>query len=304
MNDLFSAGSFKKYTDLKRQVQMEEMEAGTADPGLETFFGEVEKVKDDLGAMADLRRRLQDASEESRTIHDAKAAKGLRARMDGMVGDVLRQAKQVKAQLESLDRANAASRARPGCGPGSSADRTRTSVVAGLGSRLKTLMDEFQALRAKIAGEYADAVRLRYFTVTGENADDETIDRLIASGESETLVQRAIQEQGRGQVMAVIADIHDRHESVQDIERSLMDLHQVFLDMAALVEAQGHQLNDIESHVSHASSFVRRGTGQLETAKEYQKSSRKWACLAVLLGAVVIIVLVLPILNTISNLSR
>ncbi|KAJ6706989.1 SYNTAXIN-124-RELATED [Salix viminalis] len=64
--------------------------------------------------------------------------------------------------------------------------------------------------------------------------------------------------------------------------------------MAALVEAQGHQINDIESHVAHASSFVRRGTEQLSEAREYQKSSRKWTCIAILAGVVLIIVLLLP----------
>jgi syntaxin 1B/2/3 len=85
---------------------------------------------------------------------------------------------------------------------------------------------------------------------------------------------------------------------VKEIEKNLLDLHQVFLDMAALVEAQGHQLNDIESHVAHASSFVRRGTVELETAREYQKSNRKWACYAVIGIAVIILVLLYPILIT------
>ncbi|MQL98855.1 hypothetical protein Taro_031560, partial [Colocasia esculenta] len=118
--------------------------------------------------------------------------------------------------------------------------------------------------------EYVETVRRCYHTVTG---------RLISTGQSETFLQRAIQEQGEGQVMDSITEIQKRHDAVKEIEKSLMDLHQVFLDMATLVEAQGQQLNDIECNVSHASSFVHRGTEQLEVAREYQKSSRKWTCI-------------------------
>lgn len=202
----------------------------------------------------------------------------------------------MKGKLEALDRSNAANRKIPGCGPGSSADRTRTSVVGGLGKKLKDLMDNFQGLRARIAAEYKETVARRYYTVTGQQADDDTIETLISTGESENFMQKAIAEQGRGQVMDTIMEIQERHDAVKDIEKSLLDLHQVFLDMAALVEAQGQQLNDIESHVAHASSFVRKGTVELETAREYQKSSRKWACMAVLLVIVLIAVLVLPLL--------
>lgn len=139
----------------------------------------------------------------------------------------------------------------------------------------------------------------RYFTVTGQKANEETIENLISSGESESFLQKAIQEQGRGQIMDTISEIQERHDAVKEIEKNLLELHQIFLDMAALVEAQGHQLNDIESHVAHANSFVRRGTEQLQEAREYQKSSRKWTCYAIILGAVLIVILLFPILTSI-----
>jgi hypothetical protein len=40
---------------------------------------------------------------------------------------------------------------------------------------------------------------------------------------------------------------------VEHLERNLMNMHQV----------QGHQLNDIESHVSHGNSFVCSDTVEL-----------------------------------------
>ena len=124
------------------------------------------------------------------------------------------------------------------------------------------------------------------------------IENLIASGESETLFQKEIQEQGRGQILDTISEIQERHDTVKEIEKSLMELHQLFLDMAVLVEAQGQQLNDIESHVAHASSFIMRGSEQLEVAKEYQKSSRKWGCIAIVLGVFLVVVILFPVLSS------
>ncbi|CAD6336452.1 unnamed protein product [Miscanthus lutarioriparius] len=304
MNDLFSSSSFKKYADSSPATS-----AGGTDAGgesvvnLDKFFEDVEAVKEDMRGLEGMYKGLQSTNEETKTAHDARTVKSLRSRMDKDVEQVLRRAKAIKGKLEDLDRSNVTSRKVPGCGPGSSTDRTRTSVVAGLGKKLKDLMDDFQGLRARMAAEYKETVARRYYTVTGEKPEDSTIEALISSGESESFLQKAIQEQGRGQVMDTISEIQERHDAVKDIERSLMDLHQVFLDMAALVEAQGHQLNDIESHVAHASSFVRRGTVELESAREYQKSSRKWMCIAILASIVLIAVLVLPVLVNLRILT-
>ncbi|KAL5730057.1 hypothetical protein ACHQM5_002930 [Ranunculus cassubicifolius] len=302
MNDLFSS-SFKKYTDLKRQVELDDLEAGEGGVNLDKFFQDVENVKEDMQTVVNLYKKLQQSNEETKTAHSAKTMKALRSRMDGDVEQVLKRVKIIKGKLEALDKSNIAARKLPGCGPGSSADRTRTSVVGGLGKKLKDMMDDFQGFRAKMSAEYKETVERRYFTITGEKADEQTIENLIESGESENFVQKAIQEQGRGQIMDTISEIQERHDAIKEIEKNLLELHQVFLDMAALVEAQGQQLNDIESHVMHASSFVRRGTEQLTAAREDQKSSRKWTCIAILLGAILIVLISIPLLNFIMTLN-
>ncbi len=70
-----------------------------------------------------------------------------------------------------------------------------------------------------------------------------------AVGEAENIFQRAILEQGRGRVLDTLAEIQERHRAVKDLEQGLLELHQIFLDMAVLVEAQGEMLDNIEKQV-------------------------------------------------------
>lgn len=85
--------------------------------------------------------------------------------------------------------------------------------------------------------------------MTGKRPTAADVDAMIESGESETVFQRAILEHGRGAVADTLADIRERHEAVRQLEGSLLDLHQVFLDMAVLVDAQGEMLDSIEAQV-------------------------------------------------------
>ena len=136
--------------------------------------------------------------------------------------------------------------------------------------------------------------------MTGEHADDETIENIIETGNSETFLQKAIQEQGRGQVMETIREIQERHDAVKEIERNLLELNQIFMDMATLVEAQGEQLNDIEQQVNKATSFVERGTHQLRIAKNRQRNTRKCVCIAIFLIILLILIVLLPILKSVG----
>jgi hypothetical protein len=71
----------------------------------------------------------------------------------------------------------------------------------------------------------------------------------VHAGQAETIFQRAILEQGRGRVLDTLAEIQERNRAVKDLEASLLELHQIFLDMAVLVEAQGEMLDNIEKQV-------------------------------------------------------
>ncbi|KAL5705174.1 hypothetical protein ACHQM5_023512 [Ranunculus cassubicifolius] len=136
-----------------------------------------------------------------------------------------------------------------------------TSVTNGLRKNLKELMMDFQELRQKMMSEYREMVGGRYFTVTRESPNVDVIEKCVASGEEggENYLQGPIQEHGRGKVLETVVEIKDRHDIAKETAKSLLELHQVFLDMAVMVEAQGDQMDDIEHHVLHAFHSVEDG---------------------------------------------
>eukprot|EP00887_Chlorella_sp_A99_P006954 scaffold2.g6954.t1 len=276
-----------------------DVEAGVADVPdrpMEDFFKEVSVIK---GLMADIRRnqgRLQEAHERSKTVTRSAEMKELREQMQADinavgagvarracaracvrgrgrradVNAVSKSADAIKKKLKDLDHSNEQALKKKGYGPGSSSERTRSAITGALKKKLKDLMAEFQDLRSRVNAEYREVVERRVYTVTGQHADEEQIDRMIDSGESETIFQKAILEQGRGYVLDTLAEIRERRDAI-------------FLDMAVLVEAQGEMLDNIEAQVARSVEFVQSGTTHLQAAKQHQRRMRKWMCFGIIL---------------------
>ncbi|KAK6131643.1 hypothetical protein DH2020_034657 [Rehmannia glutinosa] len=269
--------------------------------GLENFFNQVQVIEKQYEKLNSLLRKLQDAHEESKAVTKAAAMKAIKQRMEKDVDEVGKIARSIKTKIEELDRENLANRKKPGCGKGSGVDRSRTATTVALKKKFKDRMSEFQTLRENIQQEYREVVERRVFTVTGTRADEETIDKLVETGDSEQIFQKAIREQGRGQVMGTLAEIQERHDAVRDLERKLLELQQIFLDMAVLVDAQGDMLDNIESHVSSAVDHVQSGNTALQKAKSLQKSSRKWMCIAILILLIIVAIIVVGVLKPWQN---
>jgi syntaxin 1B/2/3 len=310
----FGKKSSRNYVDLKRDAfrrdddidvetprtggerEMEVLGAGGRDTT--QFFQEVGEIKAEMERIKEFLTKIQGMNEESKMLHQAQAMSALRDRMDADIAQVTKIARSLKAKLENLDRANAANRRMPGCEPGSTTDRTRTSITSTLRKKLKDLMGDFQLLRQRMMGDYRQTVERRFYTITGEHPDEETIESIIETGKSESFLQQAIQYQGLRQITETVQEIQERHNAMKDIEKNLLELHQIFMDMAVLVESQGEQLNDIEQQVNKADSFVQRGTGELRIAKQHQRSKRKWICFAVSLIIILLLIIILPILRS------
>ncbi|XP_074319913.1 syntaxin-related protein KNOLLE-like [Silene latifolia] len=307
MNDLMTK-SFLSYVDLKKAAAKDEekdLEMGiggsNSDPKMEAFLEEAEKVKTEMALIQDILMTLESANEESKSLHKPEALKALRGKINADIVSVLKKTKVIKARLEQMDRETAHNR-RLSAEMGTPVDRTRICVTNGLRKKLKELMMDFQALRQKMMSEYKETVGRCYYTVTGEHPDNEVLEKIISNGTDEgEILAHAIQEHGRGKVLETVIEIQGRYDAAKEIERSLLELHQVFLDMSLMVEAQGEQMDNIEHHVINAAHYVKDGSKNLKQAKEYQRGSRKCMCIGIIALLILIFVVVVPIIASLSH---
>jgi len=90
-----------------------------------------------------------------------------------------------------------------------------------------------------------------------------------------------------------------REEEVRQLEESVIQVNEMFHDLAQIVSDQGMLIDTIESNVVAAKSDVEEGERQIDKAAEYQKKSRSKMCcilvIAIIILLVVIVLIVVPI---------
>ncbi|CAH9100561.1 unnamed protein product [Cuscuta europaea] len=270
MNDLMTK-SFMSYVDLKKQAMKDletgpnpDIEMGQLDPAdeknLSQFFEEVGSIKAAMDDISNLLLDLQDLNEQTKSSHSAKILHGLRDRINSDMVTVLRKAKIIKTKLESLDKSSQSNNKTP-------IERTRISVTNGLRQKLRDLMNDFQCLRGKIVADHKEGLKRSYYDATGQEASEEMVEKMMAGGGTQ---QERLVFEGKA-AAEMVKENQVRNEAVKEIQKSLAELHQVFLDMAVMVETQGEQMNNIEINMVNAGSYVKDGSKELDRAKRLKK---------------------------------
>ncbi len=127
-------------------------------------------------------------------------------------------------------------------------------------------------------------------------SDDELIDH-VENGDIDTYIKNSIlvHQQKHQIAKDTLAYIENKHRAMLALEQSIKDLHQLFLDLAILVDEQDNLINDISYNVSVSVSNVQEGVRELKTTNRYQKKSRKKMLIIIVLLMILLIAIILGV---------
>eukprot|EP01125_Pyxidicula_operculata_P006436 TRINITY_DN2229_c0_g1_i1.p1 TRINITY_DN2229_c0_g1~~TRINITY_DN2229_c0_g1_i1.p1 ORF type:complete len:249 (-),score=51.02 TRINITY_DN2229_c0_g1_i1:35-781(-) len=92
--------------------------------------------------------------------------------------------------------------------------------------------------------------------------------------------------------------IYEREQEIKHIAGQMVEVNEIFKDLARIVEDQSLMVDHIQSNISSANANVKAGTSELQDASKYQSSSRKKLCfLAIFLTVVVAVIIVVLVVT-------
>ena len=85
--------------------------------------------------------------------------------------------------------------------------------------------------------------------LAGSNLTEDQLEDMLDKGEGAQLVGHVHIEGDADQLRQTINDIENRHEMFMSLEKSITELHDMFIDIATLIESQGEMVNRIGNYM-------------------------------------------------------
>ncbi|KAH3759153.1 syntaxin 7 [Pelomyxa schiedti] len=96
--------------------------------------------------------------------------------------------------------------------------------------------------------------------------------------------------------------LQDRHDSIQQLEAKVIEVNEIFRDLASLVQEQGHMIDNIEVNIEHGLVHTEKGVSELQKAERSTTNSRKRMCfLLAVVGAIVLILILVITLSIVTS---
>uniref|UniRef100_A0A8C5UDT8 Syntaxin 3 n=1 Tax=Malurus cyaneus samueli TaxID=2593467 RepID=A0A8C5UDT8_9PASS len=112
----------------------------------------------------------------------------------------------------------------------------------------------------------------RQLEITGKNTTDEELEEMLESGNPSIFTSGIMDSQISKQALS---EIEGRHKDIVRLESSIKELHDMFVDIAMLVENQGAMIDRIENNMDQSVGFVERAVADTKKAVKYQSEARR-----------------------------
>jgi len=260
---------------------------------MQTFFDDVKKVRDDIQQIEQLVGVVEHRHDDLLVAVSQDQTARANEELDKNMDQISKIANRVRAKLKKLDPKNDKSLK----GEMNADARIRKSQHSTLPRKFMSVMSTYNDIQSANKRKYREAIK-RQCKIVDPDIKDETVDDLLESGmTTEIFKGKRLDEANQA-----LSDIKDRHEDILRLERSLKELHDMFVDMALLVEEQGAMVDHIENSVDKAAAYVERGRRNVHQAAVYQERARhKKICCYIVIGLVIAVVVTSVLGFTVSD---
>ena len=136
----------------------------------------------------------------------------------------------------------------------------------------------------------------RQLRIACPDASEHDIQQMLTDGENRDTVVRRQMAGSHAMLLEQLEQVHDKYRAIRRLEKSMTELHQLFLDMATLVEHQGEILDMIEVNVAKTKDNTAAAEKELITARKAQWSSQRRLCCLTVIMLLIVMVVIFPVM--------
>jgi len=242
-------------------IEMDTFSEDSSDSILPEFFEEVGQIKTLMSLIRRNIKSIQDIYQKQSLSADSKL---MTSELETLLDSTNASANQIRSKLklmkQELDKSD------------DSKKRIKNNMHVTLTKKFLDLMTEYQTLQSQYKEKFQERLK-RQAEIVNPNISEEEINKIM-TGSSDALFSDQVVDRHTDAKNALMY-IQEEHKGLKQLEKSLLELQQLFIDLSAAVESHSTNIEQLEREVGETTIVVQQGVTELAIANEYAATRRR-----------------------------
>ncbi|XP_011831727.1 PREDICTED: syntaxin-1A isoform X2 [Mandrillus leucophaeus] len=232
---------------------------------MDEFFEQVEEIRGFIDKIAENVEEVK--RKHSAILASPNPDEKTKEELEELMSDIKKTANKVRSKLKSIEQSI---EQEEGLNRSSADLRIRKTQHSTLSRKFVEVMSEYNATQSDYRERCKGRIQ-RQLEITGRTTTSEELEDMLESGNPAIFASGIIMDSSISK--QALSEIETRHSEIIKLENSIRELHDMFMDMAMLVESQ--MIDRIEYNVEHAVDYVERAVSDTKKAVKYQSKARR-----------------------------
>lgn len=235
-------------------------------PALEEVFSQSQQIHKEIQLIRLEIKRLRE--QNSRMLQGTTTMSTIKRDSNAIGADIKARAENVLAHLRDMD--GTAHKLEEAYGSNSAITRIARTQYACLSNGFRDAMFDYNDAEMSHR-ENCKAQIQRQMEIVGREVTGEEVEEMIEKGQWNIFNDNVMAEGKTAR--SALSQIEKRHQELVDLETRIQGIHDIFLDIAVLVEEQGPMLDAIQTNVQKTDEGIKEALVKLGRAKRHDKNN-------------------------------
>ncbi|XP_068198683.1 syntaxin-11b.1 [Antennarius striatus] len=235
-------------------------------PDLEEVFTQSQDIRREVQLIRLEVKRLRE--QNSRMLQGVTTMSTIKRDSNAIGGDIKARAEGVLTRLKEFD--GTTSKLEEEHGSNSAITRIARTQYACLSNGFRDAMFDYNEAEMSHR-ENCKAQIQRQMEIVGRDVTGEEVEEMIEAGQCNIFTDNIMAESKT--VRSALFQIEKRHQELMDLESRIQSIHEIFLDIAMLVEEQGTMLTSIQTNVQKTDEHLQESLVKLGRAKRHDRKN-------------------------------
>ncbi|XP_026233197.1 syntaxin-19 [Anabas testudineus] len=235
------------------------------EPVIENILSETQPIRDDITAL-DI--EVLKFTQQQKTLVATMRRFSAMKKESSVTREIKLQAESIHRRLNVLYKQIQKSEEQ--YGPTAAPTRIQRSQHASLHRKFKQVLRHYnESLLTK--QERCRQFIIRQLEVSGKDVTEELVDEMVITGKWEVFNENLLNDVRM--TRSQLSEIEQRHKEMLNLENSLKELRDLFMDIFLLLEEQGTYIEHIQTNIERTQEFVAKSNEKFKMAARYRKKN-------------------------------
>lgn len=293
-----------RLAELRRNAQVNDDEEGdddqqksppaadSSEADLDAQMGRYDAIRNGLDVIKMHAAQVDKLRAKNKQTANERARKNVMTQMDEIMASTNQYGHAIKKALDEIKLENA--RYERKNGEDSATAQAHHNLYQQHLKKFQSAMNDYNVAAAAFKNDLQNRTKREIKIVDSELTEQE-VDEIVENGRAQDVIRQALVSDN---LQDVVRAIEERHQDILRLESQVLEIYELFRDLATLVDLQQESLDVIENRIQHARDYTERAEVDLMEAEDYQRKARSRRCCLLLIVVGIVVVILGPTLGT------